>query len=268
MNTAFIGGGNMAGAMIAGMHAKGVNGETIWVSDPHPEKREKLHALYGAVGFEGAGEWLKKADVVVLAVKPQKLKDCCETLKPFVSEKALVLSVAAGVKLEVLRAWLNHKRIVRAIPNTPAMVLKGFSGLYVPSDVDEDARKAAHTVLESVGEVKDLTHEDGLHLVTSGPGSGPAYVFLFMEALAEALVKGGATPADAHEMALSTVEGAAALARKSSEDFAQLRANVTSKDGTTAKAIEAFEVHDFCGTVEAAVKACAARSKEMSEMFS
>ena len=181
------------GAMIAGMHAKGVNGETIWVSDPHPEKREKLHALYGAVGFEGAGEWLKKADVVVLAVKPQKLKDCCETLKPFVSEKALVLSVAAGVKLEVLRAWLNHKRIVRAIPNTPAMVLKGFSGLYVPSDVDEDARKAAHAVLESVGEVKDLTHEDGLHLVTSGPGSGPAYVFLFMEALAEALVKGGAS---------------------------------------------------------------------------
>lgn len=177
MNTAFIGGGNMAGAMIAGMHAKGVNGETIWVSDPHPEKREKLHALYGAVGFEGAGEWLKKADVVVLAVKPQKLKDCCETLKPFVSEKALVLSVAAGVKLEVLTAWLNHKRIVRAIPNTPAMVLKGFSGLYVPSDVDEDARKAAHAVLESVGEVKDLTHEDGLHLVTSGPGSGPAYVF-------------------------------------------------------------------------------------------
>ena len=119
-----------------------------------------------------------------------------------------------------------------------------------------------------MGEVKDLTHEDGLHLVTSGPGSGPAYVFLFMEALADALVKGGATPADAHEMALSTVEGAAALARKSGEDFAQLRANVTSKGGTTAKAIEAFEAHDFRGTVEAGVKACAARSKEMSEMFS
>ena len=148
------------------------------------------------------------------------------------------------------------------------MVGKGFSGLFAGPRTTEDDRTRSQYVMQTVGDLEWVESEDDLHLVTAGPGSGPAYVFLFMEALADALVQEGLTPEKAKEFALSTVEGAAALARTSGVAFDVLRHNVTSKGGTTAKAIEAFEAHDLRGTVKAAVQACRARSKEMSELFS
>ena len=178
-----------------------------------------------------------------------------------------MLSIAAAVRADVIADWLGTRRVVRCIPNTPAMVGKGFSGLFAAPQATKDDRYRAQCVMQTVGALEWVESEDDLHLVTAGPGSGPAYVFLFMEALADALMQEGLSPEKAKEFALSTVEGAAALARTSGEAFDVLRHNVTSKGGTTAKAIEAFEAHDLRGTVKAAVQACRTRSEEMSELF-
>lgn len=264
----FLGGGNMARAIVAGLVSSGADPKLVTVMDRHPEKLAALREQFGITTQEKPGDWITALDVVVLAVKPQGLRECCEQVASLVSPETTVLSIAAAVRADVIAEWLGTCRVVRCIPNTPSMVGKGFSGLYAGPRTTEDDRTRSQYVMQTVGDLEWVESEDDLHLVTAGPGSGPAYVFLFMEALADALVQEGLTPEKAKEFALSTVEGAAALARTSGEAFDVLRHNVTSKGGTTAKAIEAFEAHDLRGTVKAAVQACRVRSEEMSELFS
>lgn len=264
----FLGGGNMARAIVAGLVSSGTDPQQVTVLDRHPEKLSALHEQFGVRTQQALGEWISELDVVVLAVKPQGLKTFCEQAAPFVSADSTVLSIAAAVSADAIAGWLHSSRIVRAMPNTPAMVQKGFTGLFASKGANEEDRRRAQAVMQTVGSFEWVSDEAQLHLVTAGPGSGPAYVFLFMEALADALQQQGLEADKAKKLALSTVEGAAALARASDESFDVLRRNVTSKGGTTAKAIEAFEAHDLRGAVLAAVKACRDRSEEMSKLFS
>ena len=266
MKIAFIGGGNMARAIIGGLAAKKTDAE-IAVKDPNADKRDALARDFGAQCFEQASDWIAKADMVVLAVKPQVLKSCLQEIAPFISDSATVLSIAAAVPVESIVRWSGKTHVVRCLPNTPAMVGCGFSGLYAGAQADDVDKNRAEAVMKSVGRVLWVEDEDRLHVVTGGPGSGPAYVFLFMEALSSALENAGMSKSEAHELALSTVEGAALLARRSGEDFAKLRENVTSKGGTTAKAVEAFDAGGFRDLVDAAVQACMNRSREMSRLF-
>lgn len=267
MKIAFIGGGNMARAIISGLREKGFAGSDIAVKDPHEEKREFLASRYGVKGYEAAGDWIGRADLVVLAVKPQVLEACLGEVAGYISDSATVLSIAAAVSVEALARWSGKTHIVRCLPNTPAMVGAGFSGLYAGAGADAADRERAEAVMKSVGECAWFEKEEALHIVTGGPGSGPAYVFLFMQGLSEALVRAGATPEAARELAVATVAGAARLAGSSSSSFEELRAMVTSKGGTTARAIEAFEAGDFRGLIGRAVDACIARSKEMAGLY-
>lgn len=263
----FLGGGNMARAIVGGLDAGGMEVE-VSVLDRHPEKLEVLAKAYGAQPQTSVGPWISALDLVVLAVKPQGLKEMCEAAADFLSPSATVLSIAAAVPAASIARWIKTPRVVRALPNTPAMAGKGFTGLFAGDNATEEDRQRAEAVMQCVGELRWVIRESDLHLVTAGPGSGPAYVFLFMEALADALQDEELDAAAAREFALSTVEGAAALARQSGEAFSVLRENVTSKGGTTAKALEAFEAHGLRGAVKAAVEACRARSEEMSKLFS
>ena len=267
MKIAFMGGGNMGSAIVGGLAARGMPGGDILVSDPNADKREGLAGQFGVQTFESAGDWLGQADMVVLAVKPQMLEACCRQIRPLLKPSAAILSIAAGVAIASIAKWLGTDNIVRAMPNTPAKVGAGYTGLFAGSGATEEAKRSAEKTMASVGRVLWLAAEDDIHLVTGGPGSGPAYVFLFLEALSAALEKRGMSAQDARELALGTVEGAAKLARESGEDFAQLRRNVTSKGGTTAKALEVFETRDLRGIMDEAVGACVARSREMAKLF-
>lgn len=263
----FLGGGNMTSAIVAGLAANDASAQSVTVMDRHPEKLAKLRALFGVAEQQSAGEWIGEQNVIVLAVKPQGLKICCEAAAPYLNEQTTVLSIAAAVPAKSIGHWLKTPHVVRAMPNTPAMVQKGLTGLFASESARAIDRERAVSVMRTVGACEWVREEKQLHLVTAGPGSGPAYVFLFMEALADALEHEGLDAESAKAFALGTVEGAAALARMSGEPFSVLRQNVTSKGGTTAKAIEALEGHDLRGAVLAAVQACRRRSEEMSELF-
>ncbi len=257
----------MASAIIAGLVTNGVAGQHILVKDPHEDKRQLLTKRYGVLTYASAGDWLSEADVVVIAVKPQKLRECAQEVRQFIPDEALLLSIAASVSVQTLRTWFNHKLVIRAMPNTPSLVGRGISGLYVPPDTADEHVRMARQILESVGKVVSVESEDGIHLITGGSGSGPAYVFLFLEAFAQALEDQGLTQHQARELALGTVDGAVQLAQSTGENFEQLRLNVTSKGGTTAKAVEALEANGIRDALSAAVKACIARSREMSELY-
>ena len=263
----FLGGGNMARAIAAGLVASGFDPRSVTVMDRHEEKRRALEESYGVRTEEKLGPWIEKCSLVVLAVKPQGLKDVCEEAAPSVGKDATVLSIAAAVPAASIAGWIGSEHIVRAMPNTPATVRKGLTGLFAAPGARDADRERAESVMRTVGRALWVDDEAKIHLVTAGPGSGPAYVFLFMQVLSEALQAEGLAKAEADEFALSTVEGAAALARESGEDFEALRRSVTSKGGTTAKAIEVLEAHDLAGAVREAVRACRARSEEMSTLF-
>ena len=267
MRIAFIGGGNMARAIIAGVRARLGQDVEVLVCDHHAEKCEKLAHDYGAKVFADVGDWLRQADLVVLAVKPQGMKTTCEAAASLIPASATVLSIAAGLTAATIGNWLQRDPVVRAMPNTPAMVGAGFTGLYAPKQASAEARREVETLMSCVGKTAWLNKEDEIDVVIGGPGSGPAYVFLFLQCLASALEEHGAPKATAREMALCTVEGAAKLARETGEDFAVLRSNVTSKGGTTAAAIKVFEDRQLEAIVHEAVNACIARSQEMAKLF-
>lgn len=267
MQVAIVGAGNMGGAIALGLLRSGMQGADVHLVDSNVEKANALAKDCGFTVHSVAGEWLSAMDVLVLAVKPQGLQVCCEGLAPFVAEKTHVLSIAAGVGTQAIARWLKHKDIVRAMPNTPALVSKGITGLFAPKSATQAGRDAAQFVLGAVSKTFWVEKEEDLHVVTGGSGSGPAYLFLFMEAFSEALERRGFPSELAREDVLRTVEGAAALARESGEPFSLLREKVTSKGGTTAKALEAFAAGDFKGLVEKAVDACVKRSEEMGKDF-
>lgn len=267
MRIAFVGGGNMARAIIAGLTATGFEGSSIAVKDHNTDKLEALQKDYGVCVYREDGAWISEADLVVLAVKPQGLAACLEGCARWIAPEATVLSIAAGVSTDTLRRRTGSGHIVRAMPNTPAMVRQGFTGLFAVPEATDTDRERAQTVMAAVGRCLWLDDEDAMHAVTAGPGSGVAYVFLFMQGLEEALLGQGLDADKARALTLATVRGASALADASDASFEELRARVTSKGGTTAKAIEAFEDAGLRRIIDTAAKACAARSREMAELF-
>jgi len=263
MRIAFLGGGNMASALIGGLLKKGVDASWISVIEVSPAARERLAARHGVRASTAPDAATQKADTLVLAVKPQDLRPAAAALAGSVRGK-LVISIAAGVRLEALSRWLGgHRKLVRCMPNTPALIGAGISGLYALPEVSQDERNRTQTILGAVGEVVWLTEERLLDPVTAVSGSGPAYVFWFIEQLAESARKMG-IPADAaSKLALHTVLGAARLAAGSEESPAELRRNVTSKGGTTEAALKVFDEEQLAQRFARALEAASRRGADI-----
>lgn len=261
---AMIGGGNMAAALVAGLAATGYPADCIAVMDRNEDKCARLHAQYGIFTHLTAGDWLTKADLVVLAVKPQGMKVAIEQIKPYLSDKALFISIAAGLRIKDIARWLGSDQLVRAMPNTPALVKAGVVGLYVPENL-EGEKPLVVDVLKAMGEVIVVKSELELDLLSTVSGSGPAYVFRFIEALEEAAVKRGFDREGARKMAILTVVGAAKLVVQSSDSPAQLRINVTSKGGTTAEALRVMQEHHFMEMMDEAIQAAFDRSQVLAD---
>lgn len=266
---AFIGAGNMASALIGGLIADGTAPASIVASDPDPKRRERLAAGTGiAVGGDNVGV-LPGAGLVVLAVKPQVIRSVAEELAPaLAAHRPLVLSIAAGVRCAALRRWLGADiPLIRAMPNTPAMIQAGASGLYAADGVTEAQRSSAERVLRAVGLVRWIDDEDQMDAVTALSGSGPAYYFLVMEAMETAARELGLSAETAHLLTLQTALGAARMAIEASEEPAELRRRVTSPGGTTERAIGVLEAGGLRALFAQALSAARDRSVELSKLL-
>jgi pyrroline-5-carboxylate reductase len=269
MTIAFIGGGNMASALIGGMLSRGRAVADVHVIEPSPEQRAKLGARFPGVslGAEPRASVFEDAELVVFAVKPQQMREAARAVAPHLARSsAVVLTIAAGIRLADLSRWLGgYGRLVRAMPNTPALIGKGISGVFAAAGVDAAGRALAAGVLEAGGDVVWVADEAMLDAVTGVSGSGPAYVFYFLEALEQAARELGFAPTDARKLAYATLGGAIALAQSSAEDPATLRLQVTSKGGTTERALSVLEASAVKTNIVAAVKAAALRARELGD---
>jgi pyrroline-5-carboxylate reductase len=263
---AFIGGGNMARAIIGGLIKQDVSAEAIDVVEPFAETRAKLALDFGIAAHAEASDALSRCEVVVWAVKPQSFAEAARPVRGLASN-ALHLSVAAGIPSTSIVRWLGTERVVRAMPNTPALVGQGMTGLFARDAVDEVGRKLVEQVLAATGDLMWVDEEGALDAVTAVSGSGPAYVFYFIEAMAEAGVDLGLTPEQAHQLAIGTFAGASALASSAIEPPAVLRERVTSKGGTTHAAITAMESADLKSSFKAAIRAAHHRALELGREF-
>ncbi|MBK5508956.1 pyrroline-5-carboxylate reductase [Pseudomonas sp. TH15] len=264
---AFIGAGNMAASLIGGLRAKGLDAAHIRASDPGAETRARVNAEHGIEVFADNADAIQDADVVVLAVKPQAMKAVCGAIRPSLKPNQLVVSIAAGITCASMTNWLGAQPIVRCMPNTPALLRQGVSGLYATAEVNAEQRQQAQELLSAVGIALWLDEEQQLDAVTAVSGSGPAYFFLLIEAMTAAGVKLG-LPADiAAQLTLQTALGAAHMAVASDVDAAELRRRVTSPAGTTEAAIKSFQAGGFEALVEKALGAAAHRSAEMAEQL-
>jgi pyrroline-5-carboxylate reductase len=264
---AFIGAGNMAASLIGGLRAKGLDAAQIRASDPGEETRARVSAKHGIEVFADNAQAVEGADVIVLAVKPQAMKAVCEALRPNLKPGQLVVSIAAGITCASMNNWLGAQPIVRCMPNTPALLRQGVSGLFATAEVTAEQRQQAQELLSAVGIALWLNEEQQLDAVTAVSGSGPAYFFLLIEAMTAAGVKLG-LPADiAAQLTLQTALGAAHMAVSSDVDAAELRRRVTSPAGTTEAAIKSFQANGFEALVEQALGAAAHRSAEMAEQL-
>ena len=269
---AFIGGGNMSQAILGGLLATGQSPADCLVVDPDAIVRAKLAAL-GIVTFAAFDERLLAADRIVLAVKPQMMK---QALAPFAGKLTtqLVISIAAGISVDAIAHWLadanvdggsKYGRIVRTMPNTPSLIHAGITGLYAPPNVTQAERMSAENLLAAVGKTVWFENEDMLNAVTAVSGSGPAYVFYFIEALETAAIEMGFSSEHARLFALETFLGSAKLAAQSVDSPAMLRAKVTSKKGTTESAIVHFDSVGLKSGFIEGVKVANARSRELGE---
>ena len=262
----FIGAGNMASSIIGGLVKQGVSAEQITATDPYQPSLDKLHSEFGVKVSGDNAAAAENADVIVLAIKPQVMEQVCRDLAPSLAHQPMVVSIAAGIDIRSLDLWLgNQLAIVRCMPNTPALVQAGASGLYANEHTSETQKTLANGILEAVGIVQWLDSEAQLDPVTAVSGSGPAYFFLFMEAMIEAGIAQGLSRENATELTLQTAMGAAKLAQGSDVDVAELRRRVTSPNGTTEQAVLSFENSQLRDTVAKAMKACADRSVEMAQ---
>ena len=263
----FIGAGNMAASLIGGLRAEGLDAALIRASDPGAETRARVQAEHGIEVFADNAEAILGADVVVLAVKPQAMKAVCEALRPSLAPNQLVVSIAAGITCASMNRWLGEQPIVRCMPNTPALLRQGVSGLFATAQVSAEQRQQAQTLLSAVGSAFWLDEEQQLDAVTAVSGSGPAYFFLLIEAMTAAGVKLGLPRDIASQLTLKTALGAAHMAVSSDVEAAELRRRVTSPAGTTEAAIKTFQAGGFEALVEKALGAAAHRSAEMAEQL-
>ena len=268
MNITIIGGGNMARALLGGLIARGHASEGLAVVEIDAEARATVSARFGVATFPAVEPAaVASAEIIVIAVKPQNVRVVARELATCL-KRQVVLTIAAGIRLSDLSRWLlGYRRLVRAMPNTPALIGAGIAALYAMSGVDSEGRSRAAAVLEAVGTTLWCEREDELDAVTAVSGSGPAYVFYFLEALEEAARELGFAPAVASRLALATFSGAIRLAEQSDSEPALLRAQVTSKGGTTERAVASLDEAKVKAALVAAVKAAAARARELGELL-
>ena len=266
---AILGGGNMGRALVGGLLRRGTRPEQISIGESVPAAREALAAEFGVAATADNLAALASATIVVIAVKPQDAAAVLAPLQPLLKRnRPTVLSVAAGIRVAALEAWCGPGvPVVRAMPNRPALVGAGASGLYAPVHVDAPHRAAAQHVMESTGEVVWVPSEDALDIVTALSGSGPAYFFLLAELMASAAVELGLEPQSAQRLAVATLYGSGLLAHTGDADLARLREQVTSKGGTTEAALRSLASADLRGIVARALESATARSRELASQF-
>ncbi len=297
MKIAFIGGGNMATALIGGLLKQGFAAADISAVEPFEAARAKLTAQSGIACTAAPSAALGDVDAIVMAVKPQNMREAAQAVAPYLKPRMttqmtaqmttqsvtaqsatspaaqqLIVSIAAGTRIADLARWLGtdgkaHSSIVRCMPNTPALVGLGITGMCAAAGVSQDQCATAERILRAVGEVVWVESEALIDPVTAVSGSGPAYVFYFLEAMIEAGTKLGLDATSAKRLAVATFTGAAKLAADSSDDLATLRANVTSKGGTTAAALQVMMERQVKEAIGSAVEAASARGRELGEML-
>ena len=263
---AFIGGGNMASAIIGGLLRQGMQPNQITVVEPFAETASRLEQSFGVTTLATAGSDLSAAQLVVWAVKPQVFKDAAAPVAPH-TRQALHLSVAAGIRTDSICQWLSTDRVVRSMPNTPALVGQGMTALFACPGVSAAEKTDIEQVIATTGQYLWVEHENQLDAVTALSGSGPAYVFFFLEAMTQAGVGMGLSPAQAYQLAVATFSGASSLAAASSEPAEVLRQRVTSKGGTTYAAITAMENAGIKPAFVRAMQAAEARARELGDEF-
>jgi pyrroline-5-carboxylate reductase len=268
----FIGGGNMGRAMISGLLANGFNSNQLSVVEANAATVLKLHEDFGVQGISALEQLtfdFSKNNVLVMAIKPQDFnvvaKGLAAKLKHASAPSPLILSIAAGIRLKDMSRWLDHARCVRAMPNTPALIGKGITGLFADAAVNQSDRELAQAICNAVGQSIWVSEEKLMDAVTAVSGSGPAYVFAFLEAMQSAGEKLGLDPASARKLAYATLEGATQLAHNSDEHAGVLRERVTSEGGTTAAALEVMKQEGWNEILEKAIDAASQRGKAMGD---
>ncbi len=263
----FIGGGNMASALISGLVKVLDSAMQIHVVDLNPAGLAQLRERFGVSTSLQMDETLCALDVIVFAVKPQSMREVMTQFAPFLIQQ-LLLSVAAGIRASDISRWLkDYPKIARAMPNTPAMLGLGMSGLFALDGLSADERQQTTSIMQAVGKTVWVEDETMIDAVTAVSGSGPAYVFYFIEALQEAAVSLGFSPEDANTLALQTFRGAAELATTSNEPVQVLRERVTSKGGTTYAALCSFDESHIKAAIAQGVRAAAVRGKQLGDEF-
>lgn len=268
----FIGGGNMGRALIGGLLASGLHAKQMTVVEPFTATAEKLQADFSVAVVNSIDQLQfdsKLEQLIVMAVKPQDFKQVALSLAPHLmviaASPLLIISIAAGIRIDSMSEWLGQSRCVRAMPNTPALIGMGITGLSAHTSVDAQARAKAAALCNAVGQSVWVHDENLIDAVTALSGSGPAYVFAFLEALQSGGEKLGLDPSTARALAYATLRGAAQLAVNSTESAGSLREKVTSKGGTTAAALAVLHEGDWQGILEAALAAAAKRGQAMGD---
>jgi pyrroline-5-carboxylate reductase len=263
----FIGGGNMARSLVGGLIARGTAPTSIIVSDPSAAQREILRTQYGVSVTDENHAAVRDSELVVLAVKPQEMRNVAIDIATHLSSDCLTVSVAAGIRASDIQRWVHGRPVVRCMPNRPALQGCGMTALYATQDVSSAARQRAEQIMSAVGATLWVEEESQLDVVTAVSGSGPAYFFLLVEILELTGVKLGLSESVAHRLAVETAYGAGCMAREATESPATLREQVTSKGGTTAAALEHLEANNVRAIFADAIAAAAARSAELAKQF-
>ena len=267
MNITFLGGGNMASALIGGLLNQGFPAGQLAVIEISAEGRARLEEKFAVRCYDAVQADALACDVLLLAVKPQQMRAACAPLLGHL-DRQLLISIAAGLRLADLSRWLGgYGKLIRVMPNTPALIGAGVTGLFALPGVSEDEKRQAEQVMQAVGSTVWVDDESRMDAVTAISGSGPAYVFLFIEALQQAAGELGFTPQAARQLALDTVLGSARLAAQSADPASVLRERVTSKGGTTEAALRVMDERALKDIVTAAAAAACARSTELGDLL-
>lgn len=264
MNICFIGGGNMATALIGGLLGQGFSAQQISVVEINADNRTRLQRDFAVRAVENLADGVADSQVIVFAVKPQQLRVVALQLAPTLSGQ-LLISIAAGIRAVDLARWAGSQSVVRAMPNTPALIQSGMTGMYAMPSVNAVQREQAQSILSAVGDTLWLDDEAMVDAVTAISGSGPAYVFYFIEALERAAQELGFVSDDARRLSIATFLGASKLAASSKDGPGVLRARVTSKNGTTERALLSMEANQVKQHIITAAEAAAERSREMGD---
>jgi pyrroline-5-carboxylate reductase len=266
MRIAFIGGGNMATALIGGLLRDGMAPASLHVVEVDPERLAALRQKFGLDGSSIPDDSLRGTDATVFAVKPQQMRQACTQCRPWL-DGGFALTIAAGIPAASVAAWSGRPQVVRAMPNTPALIGAGITGMSAGAELASSARGLAERIMSAAGEVVWFDDESMLDAVTAVSGSGPAYVFFFIEALQAAGQAMGMTADQARRLSIATFRGAAQLAYQSDQPVQALREQVTSKGGTTAAALEKMQTLGLHEQIVAAVWAALERSRELASTY-